>query len=104
VGLGFNQSGVNQGAPPHDQLFRLELLFQQGKQALSQPRLGHHSAETANPGFIRNRVSKGQTQKTLKRQAVADGFFQSGIGQALPLLQKQGLKHYQGGMAGPPQL
>jgi hypothetical protein len=102
VGLGFDQSGVNQGTPPHDQPFCPELLLQQGKQALSHLRPGQFITKPANPGFIRNRVGKGQTQKTLKRQAVADSFFQSGIGQTVPLLQQQGLKHHQRWMAGSP--
>lgn len=69
------------------------------------------SPKTAWASILRNRqilVSSGtrsvrdNPQKTLKRQAVADGFFQPGIGQAIPLLKQQGLEHDQGRMAGAP--
>src|SRR5512137_1409628 len=100
VGLGLDQSGVYQRTPSHDQPLSLELLLQQGKQGFSHPRLGQPVTEPANPRLIRNRVGKGQSQKTLKRQAIADGLFQAGIGQAVPLLQQQGFKHHHWRMAG----
>jgi hypothetical protein len=102
AGLGLDQSGVNQGAPPHDQPLGLELLRQHGKQARSQVLFSQLITEPEIPGFIRHRVAEGQTQKTPERQAVADGFSQSGIGQVVPLLQQQGLEHHDRRMAGAP--